>query len=153
MIEYSNKSIFDVQANVITIPVNCVGVMGAGLALEFKKRRPIVFAIYNDYCKLGMIKPGRPVYISHPIFGDEYDGYLMFPTKNHWKDSSKLEYITSGLEYIRNNIMEMMFDTIPCWMAFPKLGCGYGGLNYNAVRPIMVEYLSQINCIGSIICE
>lgn len=125
-------------AEVITIPVNTVGVMGKGLALYAKKRWPKVFEAYVEYCKSGLLEIGVPVL--HANHRDR--AILLFPTKKHWRDPSKLEYIEDGLKYLVTNESDFGFSSI----AFPPLGCGNGGLDYpTQVKPVLIEYLEMLH--------
>ena len=91
MIRYVIGNIFNSQMETIVNPVNCVGVMGKGLALEYKKRYPAIFLSYKSACARKLIIPGR-VYVSN----QQDKKVMLFPTKDHWKDPSKYEYITSA---------------------------------------------------------
>jgi O-acetyl-ADP-ribose deacetylase (regulator of RNase III) len=88
--------IFESSCEVIANPINCVGVMGGGLALAFKKKYPEHFETYKKMCQNGEIKVGE-LYV---IDGDEKHKVLLFPTKIHWKNPSLMEYVESGLEYL-----------------------------------------------------
>ena len=114
--------------------VNCVGVMGKGIALEFKKRYPEMFRDYVERCNLGQVKTGTP-YIY-----DNGDGtnILNFPTKNHWRSPSRLMFVTEGLDWFVENYKKYRIESI----AFPPLGCGNGGLTWDVVGPIMYQKLS-----------
>lgn len=131
MIKYVKGNILDSQSDFITIPVNCVGVMGAGLALEFKKKYPIVFQWYKEDCQKSEIAPGIPVF---------YNQVCLFPTKDHWKNPSKLEWIDIGLAILSNRWYEEGDFSI----ALPALGCGLGGLNWESeVKPLIEKYFSK----------
>ena len=84
-------NIFESNAKTLVNTVNCVGVMGKGIALEFKNKYPEMYKEYVDLCKFDMVKPGIPYYYSD-ILGTSI---INFPTKDHWKSPSKLSYITS----------------------------------------------------------
>jgi len=99
MITYLEGNIFDSPAQVITNTINCVGVMGKGLALEFKNRFPLLFQDYKKKCEEGHVKPGTPYLLEN----DEVQ-VLNFPTKRHWKEKSYLEDIDQGLQYLAKNI-------------------------------------------------
>ena len=130
-------SLFNSEMQTLVNPVNCVGVMGAGLALSFKNRFPDMFLFYRTACAEGRIAVGKPLlYVS----ADEKIRILLFPTKKHWKDPSETEYVISGLDYFVRNYDEMGITSA----AFPALGCGYGGLSWNEVLPIMAERLRSV---------
>ena len=128
MIKYIKGDIFKSNAQIIVNPVNCVGAQGAGLALEFKNRFPDVYMKYKLICKKQLLTPGKLLII---------DNILHFPTKVHWKDNSTLEYIESGLIKFRNTYKDKNIHSI----AFPKLGCGKGSLDWKEVKLLMDKYL------------
>jgi O-acetyl-ADP-ribose deacetylase (regulator of RNase III) len=131
-------SIFESQCEVLVNPVNCVRVMGKGLALEFKKRYPEMFEDYQHLCKPGGIEIGI-VYI-HNVKGRNRF-IVSFPTKRHWKDSSKVPYIESGLENLALKLATSDVTSI----AIPALGCGLGGLDWTDVEPLIREKLGAID--------
>lgn len=144
MLRFTDTTVFNVDAQTIVNTVNCVGVMGAGLALEFQLRFPEMEKDYVERCKVKKVEVGRP-YL--------YKGYsnpwiLNFPTKNHWKYPSKLEWIEQGLAYFARNYQRGGITSI----AFPKLGCSNGGLEWDVVSPLMEKYLKDLN-INIFICE
>lgn len=129
-------SIFETQMITLVNTVNCVGVMGKGIALDFKKKYPSMYAEYVSFCKDGKIKPGEPYY-----FKDLYGASIInFPTKDHWRSPSKLSYIISGLDWFRNNYESLGIESV----AFPPLGCGNGGLPWAVVGPLMYSKLSDL---------
>ncbi len=128
--------IFNSTAKTLVNTINCVGVMGKGIALEFKKRYPELYKQYIELCENKLIQPGEPYYY-HDITGVSI---INFPTKDHWKSPSKLSYIISGLDWFVQNYKELGIESI----AFPPLGCGNGGLSWEIVGPIMVEKLKNL---------
>ncbi len=135
MFEYIEGNIFDSPAQVIVNTVNTVGVMGKGLALEFKNRYPEMFADYRAACEKRQFTMGKLMLWRAP---DHW--ILMFPTKENWRNPSKLEYIERGLSNFVNSYAEKNISSI----AFPKLGCGNGELDWNDVRPLMEKYLKPL---------
>lgn len=139
-VTYISGSIFDSNAFCLVNPVNTVGVMGSGLALKFKQKYPSMFKTYKMHCENGALKPGilmfyRPKSITQPTI-------LLFPTKLHWKNPSRIEYIDSGLRAFVQYYQDWKITSI----AFPKLGCGLGGLNWeHEVQPVMEKYLSILD--------
>ncbi|MGR3973771.1 MAG: macro domain-containing protein [Candidatus Rhabdochlamydia sp.] len=117
--------------------VNCVGVMGKGIALTFKQHYPEMFIDYQLKCKRKEVSLGKP-YCYRAKNGKII---INFPTKNHWKEGSSLVKIEEGMKYLIDHIQEWGIHSI----AIPPLGCGWGGLNWNAVFPIINRYLSQTN--------
>lgn len=143
-IHYTTGDIFQSDAQVIVNPVNCRGVMGAGLALVFKQKYPEMFAAYVQECKSGQLRIGRPT-----LYRASQPWILNFPTKDHWRDPSKLEYIEQGLQFFVANYRQMGIQSI----AFPKLGVGLGKLSWNEVGPLMRDYLHQLDCKVTIYIE
>lgn len=129
-------NIFESGANTIVNTVNCVGVMGKGIALEFKKRYPQMFKEYVSMCERNEVEPGKP-YLYRDLLGTSV---LNFPTKDHWKSPSQLSYIISGLDWFVENYDNLGIDSI----AFPPLGCGNGGLPWELVGPIMYSKLKSL---------
>jgi O-acetyl-ADP-ribose deacetylase (regulator of RNase III) len=135
-IQYLKGSIFDSTAQVIVNTVNCKGVMGKGLALAFKQRYPEMFLVYQQECKTGKLRIGRPI-----LYKASNPWILNFPTKDHWRPPSKIEYLEKGLEYFIKNYKKAGIKSI----AFPKLGAQNGKLSWDDVGPLMAKYLSQID--------
>lgn len=128
-IRYSEFSVFDVGVQTIVNTVNCEGVMGAGLALEFKLRYPEMYQDYVKRCEAKELKIGEP----YVYKGYENVWILNFPTKKSWRNRSKLEWIKQGLAELFNYYKEWEIESI----GFPRLGCDKGGLNWEEVRPAM----------------
>lgn len=120
----------DVDAIVNT--VNCVGIMGKGIALQFKNKWPENFTRYAAACKGGEVRPGRMfVYDAGGLVRPHY--IINFPTKEHWRGASKLEFIRDGLDDLVALVRRLKIRSI----AIPPLGCGNGGLNWSDVRPMI----------------
>lgn len=137
-VEYKTGNIFDSGAQVLVNPVNCVGVMGKGLALEFKERFPWMWNAYLLDCQRGYLTPGTTILVSN---GAERPAVLLFATKDHWRHPSKLEWIELGLR-------EIVLRTCNGWketVAMPWLGCGLGGLRRADVRGLYNRILGPIN--------
>ena len=129
---YQKGNIFDSTAQVIANPVNCEGFMGKGLALAFKQKYPAMFVVYQQECKSGLLRIGRPT-----LYRESTPWILNFPTKNTWRASSRLEYIEQGLHYFVTNYKKAGIESI----AFPKLGTQNGKLSWTEVGPLMARYL------------
>lgn len=143
MIEFKKGNIFDSKMEYITIPVNCGGVAGAGLAEQCKKLYPKAMGMYKALCQTKVLTPGRPYSVS---FEGEYRKFLFFPTKDFWYNDSKIEYIKMGLEYYVSSKENLPSDVILIdSIAFPALGCGFGMLKWEDVKPIMIEHLSKLD--------
>lgn len=132
---YLKGNIFSSPAEVIVNPVNVFGVMGKGLAAEFKRRYPAMFKRYKKFCDNKSFSVGQ-LFISREA---DYS-VLLFPTKKHWRGGSKLEYVEAGLKKFVDTYGQKGINSI----AFPKLGCGYGGLKWEDVRPLMEKYLREL---------
>lgn len=140
-----NGDIFTTNCNFIVNPVNCVGVMGAGLALEFKNRYPEMFKLYRSLCKNNILILGNPYICDRNAIHADHD-IILFPTKMHWKEQSKLSYIKAGLEQLLcyfNLFFEYEMKTQEISIAFPLLGCGLGGLNRDEVLATMETMLTS----------
>lgn len=135
MVTYIQGDIFSSPAQVLTNTINCVGVMGKGVALEFKNRYQGLFEDYKARCDKQEVVPGVPY-----LWENDRVQVLNFPTKRHWRDSSRLEDIESGLKYLAENYMNMGIDSV----AMPALGCGNGGLKWNDVHILIDKYLGSI---------
>lgn len=154
--------LFFSRAQTLTISVNCVGVMGKGLASTAKYRFPDVYVYYQDLCKSKELAYGKPslykressIFVS---LYDEYSGladidsssqtwFLLFPTKDHWKNKSNIDGIEEGLMWLTKNYKLSQIKSL----AIPALGCGQGGLDWSVIGPLMCKYLVQIDIPVSI---
>jgi O-acetyl-ADP-ribose deacetylase (regulator of RNase III) len=148
MIEYKNGDILleDVEALVNT--VNCVGIMGRGIALQFKKAFPENFKGYAKACKRDEVQPGRMfVFETGQLLNPRW--IINFPTKRHWRGASRMEDIETGLVALVNTIRDYHIRSI----AIPPLGSGLGGLDWNIVRAKMENVLAQLDGIQITIFE
>ena len=125
---YKKTNIFKTPCDAIVNTVNCVGVMGGGLAKAFRDRFPNMYEEYRDICRRKLLKPGQMHYYAPSI---EYSKHIInFPTKNHWKYDSKMEYITTGLVALKDCLITNKINSV----AIPALGCSLGGLNWEDVK-------------------
>lgn len=137
MITYTTGDIFTSKAQVLVNPVNTVGVMGKGLAKQFKMRYPAMFENYKTTCNNDLLTVGK----LH-IFHADDKWILNFPTKTHWRGKSKVETIEAGLK----QFVEIYIDEQIQSIAFPMLGCGLGGLDWKSqVKPLMEYYLNPLD--------
>ena len=143
MLHFVKGDIFESPARVLVNPVNCVGVMGKGLALEFKKRYPAEFDVYKDLCQNEEIEPGDCIILTdEETATTDQKLILAAATKGHWKNKTELEYVEQILDNIQ--IVGILTPGRLRSIAIPKLGCGCGGLDWETqVRPLVVEYLSS----------
>jgi O-acetyl-ADP-ribose deacetylase (regulator of RNase III) len=137
MLEFVEGDMFEAPADIRVNTVNCVGAMGAGVALAFKQRYPEMFQEYQRACKEGLVRPGE-MHVWHPLVGD---WVINFPTKRHWRDPSRYEDIESGLEALRAYLEPLGSITI----AMPALGCGNGGLDWERVSGVIRKKLDGVN--------
>lgn len=136
MLRYVDSPLFESPARVLVNAVNTVGVMGKGVALEFKTRYPEMYRLYRDHCNAGRFQVGQLW-----LYRTLGRWVLNFPTKVHWRSPSKTEYIRTGLEKFVATYQDRGIDSI----AFPLLGCGNGRLNFETqVRPMMEQYLRSL---------
>ena len=139
MVRFVEGNILEADTQALVNTVNCVGVMGKGIALQFKKAFPAYFKDYERAVNRGEVRPGRlHVYRTGALQGPQY--IISFPTKEHWRAKSKLEHIESGLVALRATIRELSIRTV----AVPPLGCGSGGLMWSSVMPRIAEALGEI---------
>lgn len=135
MITYRRTSLLDSPAQTLVNTVNCVGVMGKGLAKEFRSRDPLMYERYRKVCETGNLKPGKLWLWRGP------DNWVLnFPTKVHWRQPSRIEWVEAGLQ----KFVEMYEHLDIKEISFPRLGCGNGNLDWEDVRPLMEGYLSRV---------
>lgn len=132
-------NIFASQCQTLVNTVNCDGVMGAGIALEFKLRLPEMFDRYAEHCRAGLINIGNLWLYKPPTESREQRWALNFPTKRHWKYPSKIEYLEAGLQKFLDTYQQKGIQSI----AFPVLGATNGGLAEDESLAVMQRYLSQ----------
>ena len=137
MITYKTGNILAEAAEALVNTVNCVGIMGRGIALQFKRAFPDNFKAYAARCKRDQMRPGRVfVFETGQILPPRY--IINFPTKRHWRGKSRIEDIESGLESLTREIRSRGIRSI----AIPPLGSGLGGLHWPSVRARMEAVLS-----------
>jgi len=138
----------------LTVSVNIVGVMGKGLASRAKYQFPDVYVFYQDLCKSGKLKMGKPYLYKREssldfILVDEPEKlpnfnlqtwFLLFPTKRHWRQFADIRGIEEGLKWLLNNYKDEGIRSL----AIPALGCGLGWLEWGYVGPILCKYLSKM---------
>lgn len=136
MITYVKGNLFSSPAHVLVNTVNTVGVMGKGIAKEFKAIYPEMFREYQALCESGELRPGRLM-----LYRTPHKWVLNFPTKRHWRQKSKIEDIEAGLKTFADQYATFGVHSF----AFPQLGCGNGELDWEvAVRPLMERYLGPL---------
>lgn len=148
MIQFMTGNLFESTAEALVNTVNCVGVMGKGVALQFKERYPENYKKYAQACKRGEVQIGK-------IFVHSLDSFvgpkwiLNFPTKKHWKAKSELSYIIDGLADLVRVIRENHITSI----ALPPLGCGLGQLDWQTVKTLICKMLSHMDDVNIYVYE
>jgi O-acetyl-ADP-ribose deacetylase (regulator of RNase III) len=141
MIKYTKGNLLDASADALVNTVNTVGVMGKGIALQFKTRFPNNYKIYRDACKSGEFKTGQLLVVEdRDLLHKKL--IINFPTKAHWKASSTYEYIETGLVALKASIIDHKIKSI----AIPPLGCGNGGLDWWRVKAMIEKELCDLEC-------
>lgn len=132
MIQLKQGNLLQADADALVNTVNCVGVMGKGLALQFKQAFPENFRAYANACERGEVQAGRMhIHDNGGLVNPRW--IINFPTKRHWRDGSRLEDVASGLSALVADVQRLGIQSI----AIPPLGCGLGGLDWNVVRPLI----------------
>lgn len=145
-IERGKGNLLTADVAALVNPVNTEGVMGKGLALQFKKAFPENFASYERACKAGEVKTGQ-MHIVQRLASPRF--IINFPTKRHWRLPSKLEYVRDGLRDLVAQVKLLKIGSI----AVPPLGCGNGGLEWSAVRPLIVEAFASAPDVRVVLFE
>jgi O-acetyl-ADP-ribose deacetylase (regulator of RNase III) len=148
MIERVEGNILEADVQALVNTVNTVGVMGKGIALQFKKAFPKMFEAYEQACERGEVKIGKMlVHDRGSFFNPRF--IVNFPTKQHWKGTSKLADIKTGLRDLRTQIERFGITSI----AVPPLGCGHGGLNWGDVQPLIIDAFNNLPDVRVLIYE
>jgi len=141
MIKYKKGNILKDNSEAIVNLVNCIRVMGKGLALQFKKKYPENFEVYAKACKNNEVNIGKMfVFDRNEDINPKY--IINFPTKKHWRGKSKIEFIDLGLEDLVKVIEIYSIKSI----AIPLPGSGLGGLDWNVVNLKIEDYLKGLDC-------
>ncbi len=136
MVKVVIGDMFQSGAQTLVNTVNCIGIMGKGIALEFKKRFPVMYDDYVRRCGAGQVKLGEP-YVFRRLVPP---WILNFPTKDHWRSISRLEDIVRGLQYLERHYREWGVTSL----AVPPLGCGQGQLEWRVVGPTLYRHLQSL---------
>ena len=139
MIKYLKGNLLEASTQALVNTVNTVGVMGKGIALQFKERFPLNFKLYADACKKGEVLIGKMFVVKENSFNGEKI-IINFPTKTEWYKKSQYSYIEEGLKDLVNVIRKYEIQSI----AIPPLGSGNGGLVWSKVKSLMNEYLQDL---------
>ena len=139
MIELKQGNILEADAEALVNTVNCVGVMGKGIALQFKQAFPDNFRHYEKACRANEVQPGRMfVVATGRLLNPKY--IINFPTKRHWKGKSQIEDIRIGLKALIKEVKHLDIRSI----AVPPLGCGNGGLDWVNVKPLIESAFTEL---------
>ena len=139
MIEHATGNLLQADAEALVNSVNCVGVMGKGIALQFKQAFPENFLVYKRACRAGKVQPGRMlVFETGRMLPPRY--IINFPTKRHWRNPSRLEDVEAGLTALLEEVKRLGIRSA----AVPSLGCGNGGLDWREVRPRIEAAFAQL---------
>lgn len=148
MITFREGNLLEAPVDALVNTVNTVGVMGKGIALMFKEAFPENFHAYEEACKRKEIKIGQMFVTVNPrLQGPRW--LINFPTKKHWRQPSKLDWIKEGLKDLRRVIEEKNIQSI----ALPPLGCGHGGLDWGDVRPEIESALRLLESVDIVVFE
>lgn len=140
MIEHAHGNMLEANVEALVNTVNTVGVMGKGIALQFRQAFPGNYAVYRAACQHHEVKPGSV--LVYPTGRFENPHFIFnFPTKRHWKGKSKIEDIQSGLVDLVRVVREYRVQSL----AVPPLGCGNGGLDWSTVRPLIERALGELH--------
>jgi O-acetyl-ADP-ribose deacetylase (regulator of RNase III) len=148
MIKLTQGNILEADVEALVNTVNCVGIMGKGIALQFKQAFRGNLQAYANACRNGEVKPGRMfIFPTDRMINPKY--IINFPTKRHWKEKSKLEYIEQGLNALVTEVHRLGLKSI----AIPPLGCGYGGLKWREVRNLIETAFDQLPDVQVLLFE
>jgi O-acetyl-ADP-ribose deacetylase (regulator of RNase III) len=148
MLRYTTGDILKSNAEALVNTVNCVGIMGRGIALQFKNAFPANFRAYVTACKSNLVQPGNMfVFETGAMMSPKY--IINFPTKRHWRGKSRMEDVESGLQALVKEIKQRGIKSI----AIPPLGSGLGGLPWDEVRDRIQDYLGAIEGLEVIVFE
>jgi O-acetyl-ADP-ribose deacetylase (regulator of RNase III) len=148
MIKLTQGDILKADAEALVNTVNCVGIMGRGVALQFRKAFSENFKAYEVACKANQVQPGKMfVYDLNRLYNPRF--IINFPTKRHWKSNSRIEDIQAGLTDLIAVVQQQQISSI----AIPPLGCGLGGLNWGEVKPLIIEAFQTIPEVNVLLFE
>lgn len=149
MIQFTTGNLLDSEADALVNTVNTVGVMGKGIALMFKERFPENFRAYADACKAKEVEVGRMFVTERKDLVDGPKWIINFPTKKHWRNPSKTEWVAKGLDDLATFLIEHEVRSV----ALPPLGAGNGGLDWHDVRPLILEKLGGLEGVSVVVYE
>jgi O-acetyl-ADP-ribose deacetylase (regulator of RNase III) len=135
MVEIVTGDLFASGAQTLVNAVNCHGVMGKGIALEFKRRYPDMFRDYQERCARGAVRLSEPY-----LYRRSAEPHILnFPTKDHWRAPARLDHIIAGVRYMQGQYMLWGVTSL----AVPALGCGLGQLDWDSVCPVLTRMFGE----------
>lgn len=149
MIRFTQGNLLDAEVEALVNTVNTVGIMGKGIALMFKEKFPENFRAYAAACKRNEVRVGRIFVTERPNLVGEPRWILNFPTKEHWRNRTRIEWIEAGLEDLRKIVIEKGIRSI----AVPPLGCGNGGQKWATVKPLIERALGDLADVEVVVYE
>ncbi len=148
MVERTRGNLLDADVEALVNTVNTVGIMGKGVALQFKKAFPENYEAYKRACQAGQVETGRMfLYDVGVLHRPRY--IINFPTKRHWKGKSRIEDIESGLAALVKDVKRLNIESI----AIPPLGCGHGGLDWNEVSQLIEQAFADLHSVRALLYE
>ena len=148
MIAFTQGNLLEANVEAVVNTVNTKGIMGKGIALMFKERFPRNFEAYARACKNGEVRIGVMfVTESKELFGPKW--IINFPTKTHWRVKTRLAWVEEGL----GDLVRVISDKEIRSIAVPPLGCGNGGLDWDDVRPLIIDALSAVDDLEAVIYD
>jgi len=148
MIEHTRGNLLEAPVEALVNTVNCVGVMGKGIALQFRQAYPDNYKFYRAACERGAVRPGEMlVYDRGQLIYPRY--IINFPTKRHWKEKSRMEYIDAGLAALVRQVKTRGIQSI----AIPPLGAGSGGLDWAKVKPKIEKAFASLRDVRVLLYE
>ena len=145
--EFTQGNILQADTEAIVNTVNCVGVMGRGIAAQFKREFPENFKAYERACKRADVVPGKMFFFETDRLNPRF--VVNFPTKRHWREKSRIEDIESGLSALVAEVKARGIRSI----AIPPLGCGLGGLDWKDVRPLIEKSFAALPNVRTLVFE
>ena len=140
MIELAQGNLLEAKVEALVNAVNTVGVMGAGIALQFRQSYPEMFKAYEQACKAGAVSPGKMHVFEIGKQGERPRWIINFPTKRDWREPSRLADVVAGLSDLVSQVRRLNIRSI----AIPPLGCGLGGLDWDDVRPRIEQACTEM---------
>ena len=148
VIEFTKGNLLDADVEALVNAVNTVGVMGKGIALQFKHTFPENFTAYAEACMQGEVTIGR-MFVTKAVRAEGPGWIVNFPTKKDWRDPSKVEYVAAGLTDLTRVVERRKIRSI----ALPPLGCGLGGLDWGVVRPLIEAAFAGLASVRAVVFE